>query len=120
MRKVKFKKSTIKNVKFIDSESLYRKFVNPASPLAKIHDNIDFSFVNDLCEDLYSPDGQYPYLPELVFKVSFVQFFKGGLSDNEVVSQCQTNFEYRYFCDLSIDDELFDDCKLSRFRKELG
>lgn len=120
MRKIKFKSSTIKNVKFIDSESLYKKFINPASPLVKIHDKIDFSFVNGLCNGFYSPDGQYPYLPELVFRVTFIQFFKGGMSDNEVVRQCQTNLEYRYFCDLSIDDELFNDCKLSRFRKELG
>jgi len=120
MAKIKYKKSTIKNMKFIDSDLLYKKFVDPTSPLVKIHDNINFSFVNNLCEGLYSPDGQHPYLPELVFKVSFIQFFKGGLSDNEIVRQCQTNFEYRYFCDLSIDDELFNDCKLSRFRKELG
>jgi len=107
-------------MKFINSESLYQKFVDPKSQLVKIHDKVDFSFVNDLCENHYSPDGQYPYLPELVFKVSFIQFFKGGLSDNEVVRQCKTNFEYRYFCNLSVDDELFDDCKLSRFRNELG
>ena len=120
MKKIKYKSSTINNMKFIDSESLYKKFVDPTSPLVKIHDNIDFSFVNPLCEKLYSPDGQHPYLPELPFKVSFIQFYRGGLSDNEVVKQCKTNLEYRYFCDLSIDDELFDDCKLSRFRKELG
>ena len=116
----KYKQSTKMNVKFIDSDELYKKFLNPNSMLVKIHDHIDFSFVNELCQDVYSPDGQHAYLPELCFKVSFIQLFKGGLSDNEVVRQCQTNMEYRYFCDLAIDDELFDDCKLSRFRDELG
>lgn len=117
----KYKRSsTIKNMKFIDSDDLYKKFVNPNSLLVKIHNTVDFSFVNDLCDDLYSKDGQHAYLPELVFKVSFIQFFSHGLSDNEVLKQCKVNLEYRYFCDLAIDDELFDDCKLSRFRKELG
>ena len=119
-QKTKYKQSTIKNVKFIDSDTLYKKFVDPNSVLVKIHNNIDFSFVNDLCEDVYSQDGQHAYLPELCFRVSFIQLFKGCLSDNEVVKQCKTNMEYRYFCNLAIDDDLFDDCKLSRFREELG
>lgn len=116
----KYKQTTIKNMKFVDSELLYSRFIDMNSILVKIHDNIDFSFVNELCDEVYSLDGQNAYLPELVFRVSFIQFFKNGLSDNEVVKQCKTNMEYRYFCNLAIDDELFDDCKLSRFRKELG
>ena len=119
-KKSKYKSSTIKNVKFIDSESLYQKFVDPNSVLVKIHDEVDFAFVNDLCDEVYSEDGQKAYLPELVFRVSFIQFYKGGISDNEVVRQCRTNMEYRYFCNLSIDDDLFDDSKLSRFRTEIG
>ena len=119
-KKNKYKQSTIKNTKFIDSETLYKKFIDERSPLVKIHDQVDFSFVNDLCDDIYVEDGQHAYLPELAYKVSFIQFYKGGLSDNEVVKQCRTNLEYRYFCDLAIDDELFDDSKLSRFRSELG
>lgn len=115
-----YKQSSIKNMKFIDSEVLYKRFIDSKSALVKIHDNIDFSFVNDICKGLYSEDGQRAYLPELVFRVTFIQFFKGGLSDNEVAKQCKTNMEYRYFCNLAIDDELFDDCKLSRFRKEIG
>jgi transposase len=120
-QKRKYKQSsTIKDTKFIDSKTLYGKFIDPNSPLVKIHDSIDFSFVNKLCDTVYSDDGQRAWLPELVFKVSFIQFFKGGLSDNEIVRQCKVNMEYRYFCDLAIDDGIFDDCKLSRFRKELG
>lgn len=120
IKKSKYKQSTIKNTKFIDSETLYKRFIDKRSPLVKIHDQVDFLFINDLCDDIHVEDGQHAYLPELVFRVSFIQFYKGGLSDNEVVKQCKTNFEYRYFCNLAIDDELFDDCKLSRFREELG
>lgn len=116
----KYKQSTIKNVKLIDSETLYKRFIDKDSLLVKISDRIDFTFVNELCDDLYSEDGQHSYLPELVFRVSFIQFLKNGLSDNEVVKQCRTNMEYRYFCNLAVDDELFDDCKLSRFRSQLG
>ena len=121
MKKIsKYKQTTIKNMKFIDSDSLYNKFIDKNSVLVKIHDNVDFSFVNDLCDDIYVEDGQHAYLPELAFRVSFIQFYKNGLSDNEVVKQCRTNLEYRYFCNLAIDDELFDDSKLSRFRAHLG
>src|SRR3989338_3718881 len=118
--KSKYKTTTIDNCKFIFSGNLYKKFLDSNSTLVKIHDTIDFSFVNDLCEDVYVESGQHAFLPELIFRVSFIQFLKGGLSDNEIVKQCRTNLEYRYFCNLAIDDELFDDCKLSRFRKELG
>ena len=118
--KSKYKQTTIKNMKFIDSDELYKKFIDPKSVLVKIHDQVGFSFVNDLCDKIYCDDGQNAFLPELVFRVSFIQFFHGGISDNEIVKQCRTNLEYRYFCNLSIDDDLFDDCKLSRFRKELG
>lgn len=119
-QKRKYKQTTLKNVKFVDSETLYKKFIDKNSLLVRIHDNVDFSFVNELCDDVYCEDGQNAYLPELPFRVSFIQFYKGGLSDNEVVRQCKTNMEYRYFCNLAIDDGLFDDCKLSRFRKEIG
>ena len=119
-KKSKYKSSTINNMKFIDSENLYHKFIDPNSMLVKIHDTVDFSFVNSLCDGIYSEQGQNAYLPELAFRVSFIQFYKGGISDNEVVRQCKTNLEYRYFCNLAIDDNLFDDCKLSRFRAELG
>ena len=119
-KRSKYKTSTIKNTKFIDSETLYERFVDPNSKLVKIHDGVDFSFVNDMCDGIYSDDGQHAYLPELPFRATFIQFFKGGISDNEVVKQCRTNLEYRYFCNLAIDEDLFDDCKLSRFRKDLG
>lgn len=119
-KRSKYKQTTIKNMKFIDSEVLYNRFIDKNRVLVKIHDTVDFSFVNELCDDIYLEDGQHAYLPELAFRVSFIQFYKGGLSDNEVVGQCKTNMEYRYFCNLAIDDDLFDDCKLSRFRKELG
>ena len=41
-------------MKFIDSDSLYNKFIDKNSVLVKIHDTIDFSFVNDLCDEFYS------------------------------------------------------------------
>lgn len=119
-KQTKYKHSSIKNTKFINSEDLYHHFLDKNSMLVKIHDKIDFSFVNDICDDIYVEEGQHAYLPELVFRVSFIQYLKGGISDNEIVRQCKTNLEYRYFCDLSIDDDVFDDCKLSRFRKDLG
>lgn len=119
-KQTKYKLSSIKNTKFINSEDLYQHFLDKNSVLVKIHDHIDFAFVNDICDDIYVEDGQHAYLPELVFRVSFIQYLKGGISDNEIVRQCKTNLEYRYFCDLAIDDDVFDDCKLSRFRKELG
>jgi len=119
-KQTKYKHSSIKNTKFINSEDLYHHFLDKNSMLVKVHDQVDFSFVNDICDDIYVEEGQHAYLPELVFRVSFIQYFKGGISDNEIVRQCKTNLEYRYFCDLAIDDDVFDDCKLSRFRKELG
>ena len=34
----------------------------------------DFSFVNELCRDAYTPDfGRPPYGPEMMFKIIFLQ-----------------------------------------------
>ncbi len=55
-----------------------------------------------------------------MFKLCLIQTLKGGLSDRDVISQAKTNMEYRYFLDLSIDDELPHFTKLGTFRQRLG
>jgi transposase len=117
---VKFKKNTKNNVKFIDSDKLYDKFIDKNSLLVKIHDLVDFNYYLPILEPLYSDYGRSAHHTILMFKVCILQYVKNGLSDREVIAQAKTNLEYRYFLDLSIDDELPHFTKIGTFRTRLG
>lgn len=117
---MKFKKSTINNVKFINSDELYQRFIDKDSTLVKIHDMVDFDYYLPTIEDLYSEQGRPAHYAIMMFKLCLLQYFKGGLSDREVIAQAKTNLEYRYFLDLSVDDKLPHFTKLGTFRKRLG
>ena len=116
----KFMKSTKNNVKFIDSERLYEQIIDHESILIQIHDLVDFEYYRPILEPLYSDMGRDAYDCVFMFKICLLQFLKGGLSDREVVKQIRVNLEYRYFLDMSIDDQVPHATKIGTFRKRLG
>ena len=117
---IQFKKSTKNNVKFIDSDQLYAKFIDKTSLLVKIHDIVDFEHYRPIFEPLYSEYGQHAYDCIFMFKLCLLQELQGSLSDRQVIQQSKTNLEYRYFLGLSIDDPLPHFTKLGTFRDRLG
>lgn len=47
--------------------------------LRKIEAAVDFSFIHDLCKDLYSPDTGRPAIePELLFRMLFLGYLYGS------------------------------------------
>jgi IS5 family transposase len=89
-------------------------------PLLQIDRVVDFSFVRDLVEDLYSPNrGREAIDPELLFRLCFLQIYY-DLSDREVIDQAQVNLAFRCFLHLGIEDDLPDPSTLSVFRTRLG
>lgn len=117
---VKFKeKSSIENVKFVDSNKLYKQFINPKSLLVKIRNLVDFDLYLPIFEDLYSDFGRDGHNPILMFKLCLLQRLNNH-NEREVIEHSKVNLEYRYFLDLAIDDNLPHFTKLGTFRKRLG
>ena len=108
-----------KNANFFDSY-VFDNLLPEKHILLDIKKEIDFSFVEEELKDLYdTKNGRPAYPPEVLFKMLFLEFYY-NLSDVEVVKQCQVNILYRYFIDLSIDEEIPDDTTLVVFRKRCG
>lgn len=89
-------------------------------PLLEIDRVVDFAFVRDMVEDLYSPDrGRQAIDPALLFRLCFLQIYY-DLSDREVIQQAQVNLAMRCFLHLGIEDGLPAPSTLSVFRSRLG
>jgi len=104
---------------FLD-EYVYGNLIPAEHILVKIKENIDFSFIAEETEDLYSLDhGRPAYPAETMFRMLFLEFYY-NLSDVEVCRQCQYNVLYRWFVGLGIGEKLPDDTSLVVFRRRLG
>ena len=117
---VLFKKSTKKNMKFIDSDDLYLKVIDKNSLLVKIHDIVDFEYYRPILEPLYSENGQHAYDCILMFKICILQYLETIPSERQTTKRIKTNLEYRYFLDLAIDDPVPHFTKIGAFRSRVG
>lgn len=117
---VLFKKSSKKNMKFIDSNDLYSKVIDPDSLLVKIHELIDFNHYRPILESLYSEEGQHAYDCIFMFKICVLQYLEVISSERQTIKQIKTNLEYKYFLDLAIDDPVPHFTKIGTFRKRVG
>lgn len=95
--------------------------VIPENHFLKLLDRaVDFSFVNELCRDAYTPDfGRPAYEPEMMFKVLFLQFLY-DISDRRVEEEVNFNLVFKWFAGLAVDDSAPDSSTLTRFRDRLG
>jgi len=95
--------------------------VIPETHFLKLLDKVvDFSFVNELCRDAYTPDfGRPAYEPEMIFKILFLQFLY-DISDRRVEEEVNFNLVLKWFVGLTIDEPPPDSSSLTRFRDRLG
>jgi len=90
-----------------EQSSLYddyfvKNLVPDDHPLLQIGRVVDFSFVRELVEDLYSPDrGREAIDPALLLRLCFVQVYY-DLSDREVIDHAQVNLAIRCFLHLCL------------------
>jgi transposase len=95
---------------------LYDKIVPVDHLLRKINKVVDFSFVNDLVKDCYTPDfGRPAEDPEFMLRLCLLQYLYGD-SDRGVIENARMNLGYKYFLGLAIDQEPPDDTTISYFR----
>jgi transposase len=84
--------------------------------LRRVHELVDFSFINDLVKDSYCVYyGRPANEPELLFRLLFLQLLY-NLSDERVIEDSQYNLAYKWFLGLNPEDSLPDFSQLSRFR----
>ena len=95
--------------------------VIPGDHFLKLLDRVaDFSFVNELCQDAYTPDfGRPAYEPEMMFKILFLQFLY-HISDRRIEEEVNFNLVLKWFVELAIDESPPDSSSLTRFRDRLG
>ena len=95
--------------------------VIPKSHFLKLLDKaIDFSFVNELCRDAYTPDfGRPAYGSDMMFKIIFLQFLY-DVSDRRIEEEVNFNLVLKWFVGLAIDEAPPDSSSLTRFRDRLG
>ena len=81
-------------------ESVKGMFVPENHPLVIIKKEINFEFINEMCNKFYAQNGpgRPPYRPDMMFKIIFLSFFEKK-SFRMIVCELQYNLLYRDFCD---------------------
>ena len=74
--------------------------------LRKIDAAVDFSFIHDLCKDLYSPDNGRPAVePELLFKMLFLGYLYGIPSEVKLAQAVNENIAFKWFLGLRLTEK---------------
>jgi transposase len=101
----------------IDLES----FVEEGHLLRKVNGVLEISFVRELTASCYAGGLGRPSIdPEVYFRMLLVAYLYGITSDRRLCEEVRYNLAYRWFCRLSLDDEVPDHSSLSRIRDRYG
>lgn len=74
--------------------------------LRKINAAVDFSFIHDLCKDLYSPDNGRPAVePELLFKMLLLGYLNGIPSEVKLAQAVNENIAFKWFLGLKLTEK---------------
>jgi len=101
----------------IDLES----FVAADHFLRRIDGVLDLSFVRELTAACYADGKGRPSIdPEVYFRMQLVAYFNGITKDRRLCEEVHDNLAYRWFCRLSLSEEVPDHSSLTRIRDRLG
>jgi IS5 family transposase len=106
---------------FVYGPEIYDKLIPKDHILYKINQQIDFSFVNEACKDLYSQDIGRPVknLPEIMFRSAIVQYLN-DYSDRDMEEAARYNLIVKWFIGIPVEDSSYDHSALGDFRDRLG
>ena len=97
--------------------ALYDLIVPNDNILRRINELIDFSFVYDELKDHYCHDnGRNAVHPIRMFKYLLLKAIY-DLSDVDIVERSRYDMSFKYFLDLSPEDDVIDPSSLTKFRK---
>ncbi len=106
-----------------DRDRLFYAFdldaVVPADHLVRRIDGVlDLSWPGSGLAPFYSHTGRPSIDPELMIRMLIVGYVFAILSERQLCAEVQVNLAYRWFCGLSIEDEIPDHSVFSRARHE--
>ena len=85
--------------------------------LRKIDAAVDFSFIHDLCKDLYSPNIGRPAIePELLFRMLFLGYLYGIKSETKLAQEVNENIAFKWFLGLRLAEKGPDHATISANR----
>lgn len=74
--------------------------------LRKIDAAVDFSFIHELCKDLYCPDNGRPAIsPELLFKMLLLGYLYGIPSETKLEQAVNENIAFKWFLGLKLTEK---------------
>lgn len=113
--------SKSKQTTFVYGPEIYEKLVLKDHLLYKINEKIDFSFINEVCKDLYSSTKgrSVTNTPEMMLRSAVVQYLY-DYSDRQMEYEAQVNIMVKWFIGLSLEDHAYDHSALGYFRDKLG
>jgi transposase len=101
----------------IDLES----FVADDHFLRQIDRILDLSFVRELTASRYAEGQGRPSIdPEVFFRMQLVAYFYGITTDRRLCEEVRYNLAYRWFCRLSLENDVPEHSSLSRIRDRYG
>lgn len=104
-------------IQFSEYGSLYNKIVPKDNLLRKINDLIDFSFVyNELVNKYCHNNGRTAESPIRMFKYLLLKTIY-DVSDVDVVERSRYDMSFKYFLDMSPEDDVINPSSLTKFRK---
>lgn len=101
----------------IFNEMIFQKLIPKDHLLIKIDSIVNFSFVYNICKDLYSEIGRDSIDPVILFKMNLLEYLY-TLSDRQVEKRTQTDIAFRWFLKLNLDDKVPDYTTISYFRAQ--
>ena len=109
-----------KNPTFLDQ--LFDSFVPEDNKFRKLRDNLDVSFVKELCTPFYKNGntGRPAESPERLFLMLFLMIYEGIPGETRLVERVRTDVAYRFFCGFHIGEKIPDHSTLWVFRKRVG
>jgi transposase len=104
-------------LQFSAYSSLYNLIIPKENLLRKINDLIDFSFVyNELISKYCHNNGRAAESPVRMFKYLLLKTIY-DISDVDVVERSRFDMSFKYFLDMSPEDDVINPSSLTKFRK---
>jgi len=89
--------------------------------LRQIDRILDLSFVRELTAACYADGKGRPSIdPEVFFRMQLVAYFNGITKDRRLCEEVRYHLAYRWFCRLSLEDDIPEHSSLTRIRDRLG
>lgn len=113
-------KQTLSESLFIYNLSI-ESFVPEKHILRKINEIVDLSFIRNLTKNKYCSDNGRPSIdPELFFRLMIIKYTYGIESERRLCEDTHSHMGYRWFCQLSMQDDVPHHSSLSKIRERLG